>query len=318
VALFALGCALAWGASASELASETRHGDLVSVFGGPIHVPPGVLQDGDVVSIGGRVTIEGGVTGDVVVVLGGLELAGRVGGDVAGVLTDQELRGARIDGSYASVLGTLDMQGSHVGGELVNVLSGLSRDDLSSLPAVDLGAYVPGLLAWLELARLLLIFLFLLFVVALAPERVRVIGEAAPVRYVAAFFTGLLGYLLFVALLVPVAATLVGIPIYLMTAWMLKWLAIAGVFQACGSRLARSWGGELSQLGAVLGTFALCAVATLVPLLFGWWGVLAWALVKLGFFLAVEVPAVGLLILTRIGTSEGSIAPRPGSGSGGG
>ena len=38
-------------------------------------------------------------------------------------------------------------------------------------------------------------FVLLLLIVALVPERVRFLGEEAPVRFVAAFFIGLLGYI---------------------------------------------------------------------------------------------------------------------------
>jgi hypothetical protein len=73
-------------------------------FGSDIHVPAGQLVEGDVVSMGGDIEVEGHVTGNVT----------SMGGDVT-------LRsGSRVDGSIATLGGELrEEPGSSVGGERV-------------------------------------------------------------------------------------------------------------------------------------------------------------------------------------------------------
>jgi hypothetical protein len=296
---------------AADAERTTQRGDLVSIFSGDVHVPANMRLIGNAVAIGGKVRIEGEVTGEVVVVLGELELAGHVEGQVAAVLSDQAVRGARIDGDYVSVLGTLAMRETTVGGQLVNVLSRLDQDRGSTSPIVNVGAWVPGieaLLLWVRLARLLVIFVTLVLIVALAPERVRVIGDEAPVRYVAAFFAGLLGCLALAVISVLLTLSIVGIPFLVLAWWALEWLGVAGVFFAVGRRLGRSLGREISVLGAVLGSFAIYALLVLAPTPLGLWGLPLSLLIGAAFFLAVQVPAIGLLILTRLGTAR-SVAP---------
>ena len=79
-------------------------------------------------------------------------------------------------------------------------------------------------------------------------------------------------------------------------------MATAGLFFAIGRRFGRSLGREFSALGSVLLIFALYGALTLLPTAFGLWGIPLGVLLSAGFFLAVQVPALGLLVLTRVGT----------------
>jgi len=298
-----------------------RRGDLISIFGGTITVPSGVRQRGMVVGIGSDVVIEGEVSQDVVVILGTLKLTGSVDGAVSAILSDQQLLGARVDDQYVSVLGSVEMERTSIGDEFIHLLGPLHQDKFSTLPAVNMGDWLPGFwtfLVWARLLRLLVIFVLLLLLASLVPERVRLIADEAPVRYVPAFFTGLLGYIALWVLLALISVTVIGLPVALIGYYILKWIGIAGVFFAVGRRLGRSFGREMSMLGAMLLTFAIYALLTLAPTPLGLAGLLIAGLWHLVFFIVVEAPAVGLVLLTRLGTQRrddvplgGSVPPTP-------
>jgi hypothetical protein len=287
-----------------------RWGDQVSVFSGSIHVPENMRLRGSVVCIGGSALIEGRVTGDVVVILGGLEITGSVEGAVTGVLSDMELRDAEVSRELVSVLSGLQLERSTVRRELVNILGPLDRDELTELKdqLVNIGfggkwfPSVASLLFWLRLFHKFMVFVLLLVIVLLVPERIRLMGEEAPIRYVPAFFVGLLGYLAMLVIVGLLTVTFIGIFPALFAFYVLKWMGIAAIFFAVGRRLGRAVGASLSVLGSVLLVFALYVVLMLAPTPLGWMGLAAVAVLKLIFFLAFEVPAVGLVILTRLGT----------------
>jgi hypothetical protein len=296
-------------------AAIEREGDLVSIFSGDVEVPAGVRQSGDVVCVGGDVTIRGEVSGDVVVVLGRLELTGQVQGQVAAVVTRGRLSGARIGGDLVTVAGSLSLEQSEVDGQLVSVLGRLDRDALTRVAdnALNLG-FGPwmrdlwSLMTWVRVAHKLLIFVVLLLIVAVAAGRVRAMGEEAPLRYVPAFFVGLLGYLGLLVALGLLLFTLVGVPLAALAFAVIKWMGIAALFYALGRRAGRVVGREMSTLGAVLLIFALYAGLFLAPaaLGFGAAQMVLLALLRFGFFLFFEVPAVGLVILTRAGAAASS------------
>src|SRR6185503_20371442 len=73
-----------------------------------LDVPAGKVHDGDVVCIGGNVTVAGEVTGDIVIIGGALDVSGSVRGDVVGVGSVLQLsEGAAIDGQFVNVMGSL-------------------------------------------------------------------------------------------------------------------------------------------------------------------------------------------------------------------
>jgi hypothetical protein len=304
-------CAAGWFAAspafAQDEAEETirRSGDLVSIFGGRIVVPSNVRQRGSVISIGGDVIIEGEVTQDVVVVLGTLKLTGEVGGNVSTVLSDQELRDALVEDEYISIFGTIEMERTRIGRDFIHVLGPLSQDGYSTRPMVNVGNWLPGFwtfVIWARMLRLLTVFVLLLLLAALIPERIRLIADEAPVRYVSAFFIGLLSYLCLWVLLVLVSVTVIGLPIAIVGYYVLKWLGIAGVFFAVGRRMGRSFGREMSLLGALLLIFGIYALITIATAPFGFPGLVTAILLRTIFFVLVEAPAIGLVLLTRFGT----------------
>ncbi len=294
---------------------ELRRGDMISVFSGDIHIPANVRQRGSVVCVGGTVTIEGEVTQDAIVILGNLEVTGSVGGEVISVLSDQRLTDARVSRDMISVLGTLELERTQVSGELVNILSEFNSDADSNFRGPQNRIGLPwfpsiwSLVFWGRLVLKLFVFVLLLLLVALAADRIRVIGDEAPVRYVSALFVGLLGYLGLCIVLSLLSVTLVGLPLALVAFYVLRWLGIAGVFFAVGRRLAGR-GREMSVLGAVLLVYAIYVVISLSPTPLGPWGLIVSVLLWMIFFVFVDLPAIGLLILTRLGSPRLS-APLP-------
>jgi len=287
-----------------------RWGDLVSIFSGHIHVPADVRQRGTVVCVGGSALVEGDVTQDVVAILCNLEITGSVGGAVTGVLADMELRDATVSRELVSVLGALELDNTTVKRELVNVLGSLDRDEVSRAigQVVNIGfggkwfPSVWSLLFWIRTFHKFVIFVLLVLLVLLVPERIRLMGEEAPVRYVSAFFMGLLGYLVYFVVWSLLLVTLVGIFPWELAFSVLKWTGIAAIFYAVGRRLTRAAGITPSVLGAVLLVFAIYVVLMLAPSAAGFFGFAIIVALKLVFLLLVEIPAVGLVILTRFGT----------------
>ena len=258
-----------------------RHGSGRTSVGGTIRVARGEVQDGDVTVVWGNAIIDGTVRGNVTVVLGNLNVRGRVEGEVVGVMTRMRLDDdARIGGNLTSVGGTLDAADARIGGETVNIGIG---------PLSVAGS----LFVFFKTLELLLVFVTMLVLAALVPDRIRTIAGEVPVGLVGSFFLGVAGYLGLMVGLALMFLTLLGIPL-IPLAWcvffVLKCLALAGIFHFVGLRLGRSFGREMSLLGSILLGFLPFALLRFVPLL-GWWAV----------WMPLQLVAVGLLIRTRAG-----------------
>jgi hypothetical protein len=315
---FVLGIVLCCGflagsvAAQDEIPIETydRHGDVVSVLSGHIHIPIDVVQRGSVVSIGGNVLIEGEVTGDVVVILGELENRGKIRGAVTGVLSEQRHRNSSVGRELVSVLGSVDLEATRVSRELISILGSFRRDTLSSPASINIGfgSWFPDLrsmIFWLRLLRLFSVFVLLILLAALVPERIQILGEEAPVRYAAAFFLGLLGYLGMLIALGLLTVTVIGVPLAILGFVVLKWMGIAGIFLAVGRRLGRVLNREMSLLGAVMLVFGLYVAISMAPTVLGIFGLVVSGMLSVLFFFVVQVPAVGLVLLTLAGTRTG-------------
>ena len=92
-----------------------------------------------------------------------------------------------------------------------------------------------------------------------------------------------------------------------------KWLALAGMFFAFGRRIGRGFGREMSPLGAVLLVYTFYSLILLALSPLGLVGLALISVFRTIFFCFFEVPAVGLVLLTRLGTRA---SPAPG-GTGG-
>jgi hypothetical protein len=269
-----------------------RSGDRISVFSGDTHIPPGVIQDGQIVSIGGDVVIEGEVE-EVVAVFGSVKVTGRVQESMVTVLSNVELDGATIGRDLINVLGDYENVSSLVHGEDFHL---------------SLGKWLPDLwttVAWFRFVKMLMIFVLLVVLSALAPNRIRTLGKVASRRYVAAFFMGLLGYLIFLIVFGLLALTVIGLPIALLAFWIIKWLGIAGILFSVGHRLGASFGREISVLGSIMIAFVLIfLLPTAIAFIAGPLWLIISAFMLMVLFLCLSLPGVGLIFLTRFGTRE--------------
>jgi len=267
-----------------------------------LDVPAGKVHDGDVVCIGGKVTVAGEVTGDVVIIGGSLDLSGSVRGDVVGVGSAFTLaQGSTIDGELVNVLGALDNRGARVAGQKVNIPFGLMIPGVKA-PFAVLGAII----FWATVVGLALFFVAIFLFAALAPHRIRVLSEETPVSILWAFIIGLGVYAALPIVEFLLVCTVIGIPILFCLHFVflvLKWLGMVGILHFLGSRLGRLFGRDFSLVGSILLSFALLAAIKLVPFLVGGIAGLVFLLaVKLFVWLFLEVPGVGLIFLTRAGS----------------
>jgi hypothetical protein len=278
-----------------------RYGDLVSIFSGDITVPENVYRRGMVFSLGGDVEIAG-TAREVVVISGSLRITGEVRGQVVGVFTDMDLDGAEIGGQLVNVLGGLEETDSYIDGPRINI--------------TPFGGWFPGvgaLLFWGRMFMLFCGFIVLILLAAIVPDRIRVMGEEAPVRYVPAFFVGILGYLGLLVMFSLLSVTLIGIPLAMVAIFVLRWLGTAGLFYAFGRRLGRGFGAEMSVFGALLISFTIYGVLKLAPTPLGIVGLALSGILWTLYLLLIDIPAIGLVILTRMGSR-----PQPAPAFGGG
>jgi hypothetical protein len=226
----------------------------------------------------------------VVVIAGSLDMHGSAGGGVVGVASKMVLHpGASVGRDLVNVAGAVDRGGASVGGQVINL---------------DLGgkwlAHMPGpfgiigfILFWITFLKLVLVFIGLLLLSAIVPDRVRLLGEEVPLHPFMAFFAGLGAYIVFVLLMILLCITIIGIPVALLLYFafvVVKWMGLAGIFHAVGRRIGRLFGREFSLLGAVLLGFLPFAVLRFLPFCVG----------SMIWFL-LDVMAVGIVALTRFG-----------------
>ncbi|HXU10963.1 MAG TPA: polymer-forming cytoskeletal protein [Candidatus Binatia bacterium] len=294
-------------ARAREIIHEVRdriaHRDRRSasvVISDDAHVGVGEVHDNDIVAISNDVNIEGEVTGDVVVIMGNLEISGTVDGNVVTIMSPVRLHGtASIEENLVNIGGKLTRdEGARIHGERL------------SFGLLDWVPFCKGGLAgfWkfmylLKLISLALLFLAILLITALVPQRLSVIAAAFPSRWAMAILAGLLGYCVTIVLGFILICTLIGIPLAIglfFMAKVVKWIGLASLFFLIGHTLGRNlFKRELTHIAAVLGGFAVYALISLVPI-FG------------GVFSGVMgVLALGISILTRFGSEEGWGKSRP-------
>jgi hypothetical protein len=243
-------------------------------FGSDIAIREGQTVVGDVVAMGGDVTVDGHVEGDVVA-MGGDVFLGPAG---------------RVDGQVVTLGGQLHEQpGSHVGGQRVTA-GGLPRGWMPGPFFGFLGMVDSGFKAAWTIAKMLLILLVAWGFTQLAPQRTRVAFEAFKNEPVKCLGFGLLAWALIIPSVVALALvvailciTIIGIPLaiavvlgYVLAIMLLVvWGYVVGA-AVLGERLAR-------QLGRTVPSLALMAV----------WGIVALTVVRVVGHLFGGIPMGG-------------------------
>lgn len=208
-------------------------------FGGGIRVDTGEVVNGDVVSIGGGVSIDGEVTGDVVAVGGGVDLGPNA--DVAGDVT--AIGGGLHRDEHARVGGSVN----EIGDIGLGALRGRGRGWFPGFPGAFLASWALGSLFALmsTVARFAVLSLLVCLVLLFGREYVEQVGARAAAEPVKAGLVGLCAQLLFLPLLivtiVVLVVTIVGIPLLALIPFAL--LALAIVFLIGFTAVAHYIGG---------------------------------------------------------------------------
>ena len=198
----------------------------------------------------------------------------------------------------------LENGGAEVGRDFVDMGIGLRIPGGLSTPFNLLAILVN----WGMLIKLALLFLVIVLLAALVPERIDRLGEEPPARMLLALLVGALFAIVgFPILILLLAVSVIGIlliPVVILLYVVLGWLGMAGVFRAFGRELGRLAGREMSLLGSVLLGFGVFAVLHGLPYLSGLvWGGFSWlALAFLALLWTVlGWIGIGLILITRDG-----------------
>jgi hypothetical protein len=194
-------------APATPARTVNRKGDVVRIGGGAVTVEENERVEGDVVAIGGPVTVNGEVTGDVVAVTGGLTLGPHavVRGEVTAV------GGPFKRDPQAQVFGKVNEVGIGDNGQSIPL-------NMRELVLGSFASRAGRLTA--TIARVLMFILFALIVIAVGPRPVQQIAARIVAEPVRAGLTGLLAEILFVPVVVVTVLALIisiiGIPLLLL------------------------------------------------------------------------------------------------------
>ena len=192
-----------------DTSRTVRRDDVIRIGGGAVNVAANERVEGDVVSIGGPVSVDGEVTGDVVAVGGGLTLGPRavVRGEVTAV------GGPFKRDPQAQVYGKVNEVGIGANGQTIP-------------PQFSLGNLIFGSIAsrvsrlTTTIVRVLMFVLFALIVTAVGYRHVQQIGSHIVAEPLRAGLVGLLAEILFVPVLVVTIVALVisiiGIPLLIL------------------------------------------------------------------------------------------------------
>jgi len=262
------------------------HGDaLVRIFG-DIHVPRGKRVTDDVVAVFGSVDVEGEVDGDVVAVLGSVKVRD----------------GAEVQGEVVSVGGLVDQSdGATIQGQTVSVGFLPSAWGVPALP-ITLGAIAAGWVA--------AVFAGWIFALAFPGRLVRVATTASR-RTGASLLLGIASVPGFVALVMLMFVTVVGIPLAFLLPFAYIILTYAGFLAGAyvlGSKLVgRPLGGRGLVWPIVAGSLLVAVFFIAGALLFvapGMTRPIALFSVLLGCLLMAGLTAIGTgaFLLSKFGT----------------
>ena len=257
-----------------------------------IEVAADEIVQGDVVCIGGTASVAGRVRGNVVVVGGTLTLTGEVDGELVAVGSSVSFGpDAAVGDDVVTVGSVVDDGGLEYGGERVNVIP------VFGIPTAR-GAFgvFASILGWMALLRVFLVFVVVLAYLALAPRQVLELSERVRSGYIRALFVGLVAHAAMFVLSLLLAITVIGLPVLLVLLaafWLLRILGRAGLFHAVGYGLGRGISREMSLVGATLLGFVPWALLVVLPLFFGFAGMVVALAVRMVLKLLVDCPAIG-------------------------
>jgi len=274
-----------------------RGGQDIS-FGDAVSVAKGEVQE-NIISFGGRVTVEGRIKESIVVFGGSITLSGEVGDSVVGFGSKITLTStAVVKNDVASIGGTLNKEpGCVIEGDTVyfkggQALSKLFSGSIFSFPLIPIILIIKliGFFVWLLIA---------LIMSALFPRPLTLASSQIRTAFWPIVGTGLAGIIIFGALVVVFALlslVLIGIPFLLLLGAIglaVKIFGQVAIFHFFGASLGKSFGhGGPTTLAAILIGLVVVSFLKFIPIL--------------GFFFSfcLSLMGWGVTIRTRFGTRE--------------
>jgi len=267
-------------------------------FGEDLTIEEDKTLQGDVVVLGGNITILGTVTGDVVALGGNITILGTVAGDVIVLGGDLHIKSTgTIKGDAVTVMGKVYQErGAEIRGQRVGVLP------------ISLKILFSMFLAFSIIVSLLLVILAVL----LAPKNVDRICEAIELDSLKSALIGIVAAIVFVLLII----TVIGIPVALIVYFVAGVMGFAGISLFMGTKLHNGSGLNLgSPLAKSFVGAVLLELAFILAWLFNLGGnalsPLFWLFQIIGCIIISVASLVGLgaAFWTRFG--KRSVAPIP-------
>jgi hypothetical protein len=291
--------------------SEMRQADYVR-FGENINIGPEERMSGDVVAIGGNITVEGKVDGDCVSMGGNVTLK----------------QGAEVEGDVVCMGGTLTLGDSvQVGSDAVSLWGRLKASPSAKvsghLSEVGVGPAFPpvgifnheqsaGTRVLRFLGRIVWVFLLIgmgILAFSVFPTRMQRMTDTIHHRGLVAFLAGMAGWILWVPAVVLLCITLVGIPVAILLIVFTPIMALLGylaVAEIVGKRVVERMGslpavttknifyGVLALEGAVLIGKLLGMVGSFLKVFGTLLAVIGWSVI----FVAITM-GFGAFLITR-------------------
>ena len=238
---------------------------------GDIHVLEGEIKSGDIVAIGGSITVDGIVNGDVVAIGGNVSVKGTIDGDVV-------LIGGRLS----------EMTGSVITGEIVEMGPGIiSLGDFSNLN-LNFGF---NSTRW-AITSLIVSMILSLLVIVIMPKKIENMANYLPKKPGKVVLTGLVGVLAFPFLLIICILSiilLIGLlltPLLIVAYVVIGYIGNVAVSVFVGKRLSTLMNKENLPLPVqmIIGLIVLWGARN-VPII-GFWISFALLFVTLGLVLA--------------------------------
>ena len=298
-----------------EVASEpvVRSEDLVKM-GESILVKENEIIDGDVVSIGGSITMKGTAKGDVVCIGGALRISGTVKGDavcIGGALILDST--AVVKGDVVSVFGSIQRHDDAViKGESISI--NLGPFSLLGIPWSATGRIgrvtsFPGFAFLGKLGRFIAVLAIVVLVVTFLPKPTDRLETTTTKSFWRCFLTGLLGEVLIVPGIVLLAVSVVGIiliPFAIVALIVAFFFGLAGISLLVGNLFFSRFKSykvhpvAASAMGVLL-IYVLSLLAGLLGLVLIPAGIGVGVLGKIAIWVAWTT-GLGAVILTRFGT----------------
>lgn len=263
----------------------------------------------NVVTLGGRVIVEGKVTQNVVAVGGTVVVDGEVGEAVVGIGTAITLKsGADVRGDVVAIGGTLNKEpGCRVSGDTVYFRGGQIKSEIFK-NGVFQGILSLSLLPFILVLKLISAFIWLvlaLIIAGLFPRQISLASDQIRHSFWPVFGTGILAMVVFGTLIffsILLSLIIIGIPILLslfLLGFVIKVFGRVVLFYFFGQSLLRAFRARtISPLGAALTGLLFVSAAGLVPI-FGF--LFAFALTIIGW---------GAVVRTKFGTTENWFAKK--------